>query len=59
MFGFDNLETRKPASCCGTRELLLLSKQTPIRGQLDFECDRDPSPEVVLEIDLTSKLLDR
>ncbi|MBD2111263.1 MULTISPECIES: Uma2 family endonuclease [Cyanophyceae] len=33
--------------------------ETLVRGKLDFDLDRDPPPDLALEIDLTSKSLDR
>ncbi|MGB5972479.1 MAG: Uma2 family endonuclease [Nodosilinea sp.] len=30
-----------------------------VRGKLEFDLDRDPPPDLVLEVDLTSKSLDR
>jgi len=33
--------------------------EAKIRGKLQFDLDRDPPPDLVLEIDLTSKSLDR
>ncbi|ELS00682.1 hypothetical protein Xen7305DRAFT_00003830 [Xenococcus sp. PCC 7305] len=33
--------------------------ETLVRGQLNFDLDRDPPPDLVLEIDLTSKSLPR